>query len=360
MNIKQATESYEQWLSKHIHILKEDIEYKHDQMRLDPFTFLRATFYRWAQIWPDRCSELAEAPKVLAIGDLHIENFGTWRDAEGRLVWGVNDFDEAYHLAYTNDLVRLAASASFAIESNQLAISPERACSEILDGYSECLKMGGRPFVLAEDHAWLRQAATSVLRDPDVYWKKLGKLTTFTGSLPINAEACLQKFLPAPLDGDYRIVHRRAGEGSLGHVRFTAIGILSSGQFAREVKELSPSAVSWAQGKEEPQESFCDVILARAVRCTDPWYGVRGKWLGRRIAPDCSRIELTSLPAERDDAILLRSMGFETGNIHLGTPGATKPIREHLKKQKKGWLYSASKEMARAVQKDWEQWRANA
>ena len=48
---------------------------------------------------------------VLAIGDLHLENFGTWRDAEGRLVWGINDFDEAWALPYTNDLIRLATSA---------------------------------------------------------------------------------------------------------------------------------------------------------------------------------------------------------------------------------------------------------
>src|SRR5260370_32652719 len=48
--------------------------------------------------------------EVLAVGDLHVENFGTWRDAEGRLTWGVNDFDEAYPLPYTIDLARLATS----------------------------------------------------------------------------------------------------------------------------------------------------------------------------------------------------------------------------------------------------------
>ena len=35
--------------------------------------------------------------------------YGTWRDTEGRLVWGINDFDEAYPSPYTNDLVRLAS-----------------------------------------------------------------------------------------------------------------------------------------------------------------------------------------------------------------------------------------------------------
>ena len=50
--------------------------------------------------------------KLKGVGDLHVENFGTWRDVEGRLVWGVNDFDEAYALPYTNDLVRLVASVA--------------------------------------------------------------------------------------------------------------------------------------------------------------------------------------------------------------------------------------------------------
>ena len=52
--------------------------------------------------------------RVLAVGDIHLENFGTWRDADGRLVWGVNDFDEAAQMPYVLDLVRLAASALLA------------------------------------------------------------------------------------------------------------------------------------------------------------------------------------------------------------------------------------------------------
>ena len=51
---------------------------------------------------------------MLAVGDIHVENFGTWRDAEGRLVWGVNDFDEAARMPYAIDIVRLATSAVLA------------------------------------------------------------------------------------------------------------------------------------------------------------------------------------------------------------------------------------------------------
>ena len=43
-------------------------------------------------------------------GDLHVENFGTYMDSEGVLVFDVNDYDEAYLGHFTWDLQRLAAS----------------------------------------------------------------------------------------------------------------------------------------------------------------------------------------------------------------------------------------------------------
>src|SRR6202049_2862583 len=144
MKITKATAKYEAWLGRRLKIVDADLAFKHEQMRLAPFPFFRATYYRWAQIWADICGEAAHAPAVLAVGDLHVENFGTWRDAEGRLVWGVNDFDEAYHLPYTNDLVRLATSAAMALSSGQLALSLKSACDAILAGYQESLQAGGQ------------------------------------------------------------------------------------------------------------------------------------------------------------------------------------------------------------------------
>ncbi len=48
--------------------------------------------------------------RVWIHGDLHAENFGTYMDAQGRLIFNVNDFDEAYVGPFTWDLKRLAAS----------------------------------------------------------------------------------------------------------------------------------------------------------------------------------------------------------------------------------------------------------
>ncbi|MFJ5830306.1 DUF2252 domain-containing protein [Streptomyces sp. NPDC093089] len=48
--------------------------------------------------------------RVWIHGDLHAENFGTYMDANGRLIFNVNDFDEAYVGPFTWDLKRLAGS----------------------------------------------------------------------------------------------------------------------------------------------------------------------------------------------------------------------------------------------------------
>src|SRR5262245_2893291 len=100
MNIISATTDYENWLGTVTSVLHSELEIKHAKMADTAFAFLRATFYRWAQLFPLLCPDLNQAVKVLGIGDVHIENFGTWRDVDGRLCWGVNDFDESCFLPF--------------------------------------------------------------------------------------------------------------------------------------------------------------------------------------------------------------------------------------------------------------------
>src|SRR5215472_17106168 len=165
-DIHQATRACETWLRRRIKVVDADLRLKHLRMAESPFVFLRGTFYRWLQLWPVVCANLVDAPRVLAVGDVHVENFGTWRDAEGRLVWGINDVDEACRLPYTNDLVRLATSAALATRHRHFRISPRAAAAEILDGYTASLEQGGRAIVLAERRRWLRRIALGRLRDP--------------------------------------------------------------------------------------------------------------------------------------------------------------------------------------------------
>ena len=151
-----------------------DLALKHRAMADAAFPFLRATFYRWVGLWREACPDLAAAPKLLAVGDLHVENFGTWRDAEGRLAWGINDFDEAFPMPYTIDLVRLAASALLAIRANALTIAPDAACDAILGAYRAAIAAGAaHGFVLEEEHPALRAMALGVERDPVRFWAEV-------------------------------------------------------------------------------------------------------------------------------------------------------------------------------------------
>ncbi len=356
MNVVKATRQYEQWLGAHTHLVKPDLRLKHQRMAEAPFPFLRATFYRWMQEWPKVCADLNRAPRVLCVGDLHIENFGTWRDIEGRLVWGVNDFDEAAELPFTVDLVRLAATALLAIEAGHLSLKTKDVCTAILDGYRKSLAAHGHPFVLEEEHKWLRQIAFSELRDPVVFWAKMQKLPRMKEAIPASAQDALEHLLPQH-GLDYRVARRVAGLGSLGRVRLVATAECNGGRVAREAKALVPSSVHWANSAEGSSELMYQTIINRAVRSPDPFVQLRGHWIVRRLSPHCCRIDLDVLPRNRDELRLLFAMGWETANIHLGRRSAAKPIRQYLNRLKPNWLYSAAREMAAAVTEDWRAWK---
>ena len=356
MNIVKATKKYEDWLRLHIPIVEPDLRFKHEQMAAALFPFLRATFYRWVQVWPEVCAELDRVPQILSVGDLHVENFGTWRDTDGRLVWGINDFDEACLYPYTMDLVRLAASALLATREERLTMKPKESAAAILAGYERGMEEGGRPFVLGENHEWLRAIAESKLRDPVVFWQKMDRNPTVKGEVPESAREAIEHLLPGP-GIRYRLAQRRAGLGSLGRVRLVAIAEWKGGRVAREAKALLPSALHWLNSKRTPAEILYGAILRRAVRCPDPYVQMRGHWIVRRLSPHCSRIELDALGTSRGELRLLEAMGKETANIHVGTEEKRRAILKDLRGRKGNWLVGAAQAMADAMEKDWRVWR---
>ena len=353
MNIVEATLDYERWLKRHTPLIPRQVRLKHEHMRESPFSFLRATFYRWAQFWPEICSDLAAAPKVLGVGDLHAENFGTWRDLEGRLVWGINDFDESDSIAYTNDLVRLLASVLFAREEQILAASPTASAEAILEGYCEGWRERGKPFLLGEKNKRLLLMAQGGMRAPALFWDKIDAVKKVKQVPPAVRRAICPR-LPEPRL-ELTFAPRVCGLGSLGRQRFVGLAEWHGARVAREAKAMAPSALVWAR-RANSGDLFYQRILDRSVRCPDPFVRIEGRWVVRRLTPDCSRIELKDLPVKRDELRLLYCMGWEAANIHLGTPKARAAILVDLKKRRSGWLLQAARDMARAVSSDWKAW----
>lgn len=103
-------------------------------MAYDPFAFLRgsaALFYRDLAEEPDRWAK-GDAARVWIHGDLHCQNFRTYLDDRGRLLFDVNDFDEAYVGPFTWDLRRF--TTSLALLAWQKAL-PDETTDDLLTGY---------------------------------------------------------------------------------------------------------------------------------------------------------------------------------------------------------------------------------
>jgi len=292
-----------------------------------------------------------------------LENFGTWRDQEGRLIWGINDLDEAARMPYTLDLVRLVTSVIIAGRENKLKISPAQAASAVLDGYTESLQERGVPFVLEEQHPALREMALVSDREPREFWKKLQKSDgpkkaqkSKTDPLPENVQKLLERTLPTEADG-VRIKHRAAGLGSLGRPRYVGIANYNGGLMAREAKAWLPSAWGWARGK--PKEKIYALSLLKlSVRQPDPFYTIEDGWIVRRLGPHCGRIELNQFPRQRDERRILMAMGKEVANVHLATQEEQSRVRRDLKRRKSGWLVRAAQAMSEATEREWREYRS--
>ncbi|MFG3697082.1 DUF2252 domain-containing protein [Micromonospora sp. NPDC047620] len=131
-----------------VHVLTEEFG---ESMALDPAAFRRKfrkmaaspfAFYRGSAslFYADQLGHFADdrflderTSRVWIHGDLHAENFGTYMNASGQLVFNVNDFDEAYVGPFSWDLKRLAASVALLGYAKALS---DRAISDLVAGFA--------------------------------------------------------------------------------------------------------------------------------------------------------------------------------------------------------------------------------
>ncbi len=78
----------------------ERLDMKYEAMRQSPFAFFRGTCHLFWEDWP-RDSPLNSAPVTWECGDLHFENFGTYKGDNRLVYFDINDFDEAVLAACT-------------------------------------------------------------------------------------------------------------------------------------------------------------------------------------------------------------------------------------------------------------------
>ncbi|RIV34147.1 DUF2252 domain-containing protein [Micromonospora radicis] len=111
---------------------------KFRKMAASPFAFYRGSA---SLFYADQRGDFADdrflderTSRVWIHGDLHAENFGTYMNGSGQLVFNVNDFDEAYVGPFTWDLRRFVASVALIGYTKALS---DRVITELVTGFAE-------------------------------------------------------------------------------------------------------------------------------------------------------------------------------------------------------------------------------
>ncbi|HOL64508.1 MAG TPA: DUF2252 family protein, partial [Accumulibacter sp.] len=98
----------------------ERLAIKYRNMRADVFVFLRGTCHLFYRRLPE-VPVLQQAPLTWLCGDLHLQNFGSYKDQNRDVRFDINDYDEAALAPCTWDLVRFLTSMRFALSGLPLS-----------------------------------------------------------------------------------------------------------------------------------------------------------------------------------------------------------------------------------------------
>lgn len=120
----------------------ERLAMKYRNMRSSAFVYLRATCHLFPGQLPE-LKALAKAPAVWSCGDLHLENFGSYK-ADNRLAYfDINDFDESALIPASWDIVRLLTSVRLACPELEFKADRVRELiDELLSAYFLHLQRG--------------------------------------------------------------------------------------------------------------------------------------------------------------------------------------------------------------------------
>jgi uncharacterized protein (DUF2252 family) len=244
----------------------ERLAMKYQAMRSSPFVFLRGTCHLFYAGLP-REKVLDEAPPVWICGDMHLENFGSYKGDNRLVYFDNNDFDEACLAPNLYELARLLTSVL--VGAADLKVSRAQAlalCHTALDSYGAALVFGKARWIEAETSVGMVRDLFDALasRPRAAFLDRRSVLKGKTRVLKVDGKKALpvsdqqraavtefmNKFAASQPNPDfYRILdvaRRIAGTGSLGVDRYVMLveGKGSpDGNFLIDLKEALPSSV---------------------------------------------------------------------------------------------------------------------
>ncbi|KQV45114.1 DUF2252 domain-containing protein [Massilia sp. Root335] len=221
----------------------ERLAMKYRALRDSPFAFLRGTCH----LFYDRLAESGfdvTAPAVWCCGDLHLENFGSYKGDNRLVYFDINDFDEAALAPASWELVRLAASMHVGLTAQGLAEECVVALVErMISQYAQTLAHGKANWIERDttqgvvrellDHLRERKrvdylnSRTRVVRRRRVLHIDGRRALAISQAERDDVEATFLAFAGRQLHADFfkvlDVARRIAGTGSLGVARYVVL-----------------------------------------------------------------------------------------------------------------------------------------
>ena len=259
------------------------LQIKYNALAESPFRFFRGTchlFYEdLAKIIP-----VKDPTKAWICGDLHLENFGTFKGNNGLVYFDLNDFDEAILAPATWEILRALTSIFLATDSLQKKNSwSERLATCFIDAYINNM-ITGKPLVferattrgLIETFiaAVSKRKSQEILEGRLVFKGSEASLKIIKGSTVALKDSQKKKVLISmkawckknnhlhwkARDAAYRI----AGTGSLGVTRFIILMYDKTAKcyFLLDLKEALPSSLQpFVTIKQPPWKSEAERVV---------------------------------------------------------------------------------------------------
>ena len=102
----------------------------------------------------------------------------------------------------------------------------------------------------------------------------------------------------------------------------------------------------------------CAEIATGKYRAPDPWYALsHGDLVVRRLSPNSRKLEFKTHGDVLLTPKMLRSMGHELANIHLGIADPRTSIQRDLKRRPRRWLVASTEAAADFVRREYKEWK---
>ena len=365
---------------------------KYQKMRASAFGFLRGTCHLFYQDLP-QTGLLNKAPLVWVCGDLHLENFGSYKGDNRLVYFDLNDFDEAALAPCTWELLRFLVSMLVGAKTLQLTDRQARTlCRYFLDAYVVAIEEGKARWVERETAQGMvrelldslqTRSRKSFLDSRTVVINGRRKLRADgQRALPVSAmqRAKIRAFMQAyakaqpnprffrPLD----LARRIAGTGSLGVERYVILveGKGSpDGNVLLDVKQALPTCLAprlkWKQPKWQT-EAHRVVALQRRVQAIslafltpvviggEPYVLRALQATEDRVSWSHWQGDLTRLEAVMTTMGQLTAWGELRSSARQGSETVDELIAFWSKRSRKQKLLSQAVETSRQVERDWK------